>query len=306
MTKIHVTAGSLDGISIEIFSNFFKILTLEDQKKFTLYGDKSQINRYLQVAGLGNLENCNIFDISKNTSLNSEHNSTVVKSLDYVFTNSGPNDFLLTLPATKKEFLYKDTSYSGHTEFFRHYFSNHHLPMVFLGHKFNLLLLTDHVPLNSVTNILTRDFIFEKVKMTLDKISQYTLIKKVIFLGINPHAGEGGIIGSDEVMLNSSIELLKNEFKSKFSFSGPTPADTALIHSPDPCKETLIISPYHDQGLALFKSVHGMLGVNITLGLPLLRISPDHGTAPSLLFKNQANYSSLFYCWDQIKKIGRA
>jgi 4-hydroxythreonine-4-phosphate dehydrogenase len=111
-------------------------------------------------------------------------------------------------------------------------------------------------------------------------------VKRVFISGLNPHAGENGLIGNEDARVSSAIKRLRSNLK--IEMSGPFPGDTMLLEKKRP--EDLLIYLFHDQGLGIFKGLQGFIGSNITLGLPFPRFSPDHGTSFSLFGRNEADY----------------
>lgn len=173
----------------------------------------------------------------------------------------------------------------GHTGIFRHLFPSKKLFMSFIGKDFNIVLATDHIPLAQVEARLKKDnfkFIIQAAKNLQSLLKSK---KKIAVLGFNPHAGENGLIGNTEKILFSS-KLPKN-------FEGPLVPDAAFLKK-NWARYSLYVCLYHDQGLIPFKMHHGQdSGVHLTLGLPFIRTSVDHGTAFDLFNKNIANPTSM-------------
>lgn len=260
---IYVTEGSQDSINNEIFNKAFICLNGELRSKIVFCSSRK----------------------------------SVLDALNYAINNIKMKDILVTLPATKNDF----GGFSGHTEFFRDKYQNKNLPMVFKGLTYNALLLTDHIPLKEVTKKITVKLIVNKVSKTLEEFPKYFHdISEVVFSGINPHAGEDGILGDDEVKINEAISDLKKIFPL-VKFKGPMAGDTIHFEKQTPGK--LFVFAHHDQGLGVFKAQNKLFGLNITLGLPFLRVSPDHGTAKELKNKNQANYLGLYWLFENLIKI---
>ena len=140
-----------------------------------------------------------------------------------------------------------------------------------------------------------------KVRTTLDNFKKYFFpFEEVVFSGINPHAGENGILGDEEKHIKSAMTDLEKHYGK--IFTGPFSGDT-LHHHYLSDKNQLFVYMYHDQGLAQFKSQYGLIGLNITLGLPFLRLSVDHGTAFELYGKNKANISGMLFLLKQAFEV---
>ncbi len=201
-----------------------------------------------------------------------------------------PKDILFTLSASKASF---PTGSPGHTAYLRQS-SKRDLAMFFHGPKAQVLLLSDHIALEQVRKKLSTTGITDLVTLALESYQKFFahLPQQVLFAGVNPHAGENGILGDDSALMKPAITALNQRFKS-IKFGGPVSGDT-LFQQAD--KDTWLVYSFHDQGLAPFKATHGLIGANITLGLDYLRLSVDHGTAPDLFSRNKANYLGCLYC----------
>lgn len=192
-------------------------------------------------------------------------------------------NILFTLPTSKDQF----PGFAGHTEYFRHVYRRPDLGMFFSSPSLQVLLLTDHIPLSEVTKSLTAELIFSRVDEALRTFKKWDwLVEEIFVAGFNPHAGEGGMIGSEDDRVRQALDKLKR--KHQFVMSGPFPGDTMLLEQRSP--RDLLIYLFHDQGLGVFKGLQGFIGSNITLGLPYPRFSPDHGTSFKLFGKNEADY----------------
>lgn len=163
--------------------------------------------------------------------------------------------------------------------------------MFFWSKELKVLLLTDHININEVTETLTPNYIVNKITSFLEshKAQFNSVPKRVVFSGINPHCGENGLIGGEDEVIEDSLPFLVEDYPD-IDFIGPLSADSMhqIIQTDD-----VAVYAYHDQGLPYFKSKTGFSGINITLGLPFLRLSPDHGTAFELHGKNIANYQGI-------------
>jgi 4-hydroxythreonine-4-phosphate dehydrogenase len=173
--------------------------------------------------------------------------------------------------------------------------------MTFKGLSQNVLLITDHIPLREVALKIDSNLIKEKTRITLENFKKYFYsFDEIIFSGINPHAGENGILGNEEKHIVSAISDLTKIYGD--IFHGPFSGDT-LHHHLRKDKHQLMVYMSHDQGLAQFKAQYGLIGLNITLGLPFLRLSVDHGTAFDLYGKNKANISGMIYLFKQAFEV---
>jgi 4-hydroxythreonine-4-phosphate dehydrogenase len=219
-------------------------------------------------------------------------NSTL--SLNSILKIIGPSDILITLPTSKDQLIFQKTICAGYTEFFRSYYHESNLSMLFHANNLDVLLITDHIPLKEVVNEIRVKMVIEKVRNSIDGLEKYfRKPTQVIFSGINPHAGENGILGSEDSVITDAIEELSHEYR-EIDLVGPLPGDTLHFHR-NPEVRQLWSYSYHDQGLPFFKEKFGLFGINVTLGLPFLRLSVDHGTAFSLYGTNSADCSGLLH-----------
>lgn len=197
---------------------------------------------------------------------------------------------LLTLPLSK-EWVKKAgyTDFRGHTESLADFFARETF-MMMTGPRWKVVPLTTHVPLKDVVTELKR-FPWESFARALES-SKFSKKKKIGFLGLNPHAGEGGKIGGEEIeILKPAMEFLSLR---GWKVEGPLSADSAFL--PGTPKVDLILACYHDQGLIPFKLLEGKKGINRTLGLDFRRVSPDHGTAFGIAGKGIADPTSVLSC----------
>ena len=167
--------------------------------------------------------------------------------------------------------------------------------MAMLGPRLRVVLATIHMPLSQVARRLDQDTIVRVGSLLLRALrSDFGLAHpRVALLGLNPHAGEGGLLGhEDESIVRPAAHALAQAFPAA-SISGPLPADTAFpLHARGHFDG--VVAMYHDQGLGPFKLMHFDVGVNMPLGLPFVRTSPDHGTAKDIAFTGKVNPSSMF------------
>jgi 4-hydroxythreonine-4-phosphate dehydrogenase len=209
------------------------------------------------------------------------------------FIERFPGD-LITLPLSKEWVMRSGaTEFTGHTEELARFFQTDTF-MLMLGKTWKILPLTTHVPIRLVAHELS----LVKWKSCLKAILDSNLFPKPIriaYLGLNPHAGEGGKIGDEEETI-----LWKNlkdwQDSGSVELIGPLSADSAFVKdSPD---WDICLACYHDQGLIPFKILEGKNGINLTLGLPFLRVSPDHGPAYDIAGKNIVDSVSFYQCMD--------
>ncbi|TGL47291.1 4-hydroxythreonine-4-phosphate dehydrogenase [Leptospira kemamanensis] len=201
---------------------------------------------------------------------------------------------LITLPLSK-EWVQKAgiKGFRGHTETLAEAYKRSTF-MMMSGETLNVIPLTTHVPLKDVVKEL-KTFDWKELKNAILR-SPYLKEPTIGYLGLNPHAGEGGKIGTEETtILRTGVGVLR---KAKLTVEGPLSADSAFLPGAKPYD--LYLAGYHDQGLIPFKLLEGKKGVNITLGLDFTRVSPDHGTAFGIAGKGCADPTGLISCLERL------
>lgn len=200
-------------------------------------------------------------------------------------------DVLVTGPVNKYNIQSDKFNFAGHTDFLESRFHSEGALMFMVNDFFRVGVVTGHVPLTKVSEYITRDSIMRKIRIMNNSLIQDFGIRKprIAVLGLNPHAGDNGIIGDEEQLeIIPALTAIREENILAF---GPFPAD-GFFGSPNYTKFDGILAMYHDQGLIPFKAMSSGGGVNFTAGLPVVRTSPAHGTAYELAGKNEASPDS--------------
>jgi 4-hydroxythreonine-4-phosphate dehydrogenase len=292
---IHITQGHQQSISLEVlFKSLAMISPSVTAGKLVIHASQESIKKNLEVLKLTQLSefSSNTFSIyGHSLDFRSISSSSKLPQstlcLEQALDSIEQGDVLLTLPTSKDQLILDGNLMLGHTEFLREKFQDQALPMCFLGSRAAFLLLTDHVSHSQVIPGLDCKPVFSKISNALKGFSQYfSEIEHCFVSGLNPHAGEGGLLGGEERALERAIGMARNLYP-QVQFMGPLPGDSLHYHFET--RNSLFVYCTHDQGLNVFKSIHGLLGANITFGLPFVRLSPDHGTAFELWGKNLAN-----------------
>ncbi len=205
---------------------------------------------------------------------------------------SGVIDALVTAPINKHVIHGNDFPFRGHTEFLADYFSISDYLMMMVSEQIRIGLVTEHIPIKEVPLLITRDRIQTRLLIMEQTLRREFGISKprIAVLGLNPHAGDNGLLGTeDDQILKTVTDELKNKGKLVF---GPFAAD-GFFGAGQYKKYDGVLAMYHDQGLIPFKLLSFEIGVNFTAGLPVIRTSPDHGTAYALAGKNAASEASM-------------
>lgn len=300
MSKIGITTGDPNGIGVEITLKALKKLDLP-QDKILLITNKKIIDFY------GKLDkNYEIIEIpfdeevqaGKITKKCGEFTFNSVKKACELAKNKEISA-IVTAPTAKNAMYLAGHKFNGQTEILQKYLAhdNQLAEMLFVADNFRVLLLTRHVPLKEIK--LTQNIVIEKIT-NLDKFFKEKLnIKSPRFAlcGFNPHSGEDGILGREEIdILIPAVEKLR---QNGINITTPLPADTLFVKaskeyfSKEKSSYDCYIANYHDQGLIPIKSVAAEKTVNMTIGLDVIRTSPGHGTAFDIAGKNIANPDSM-------------
>jgi 4-hydroxythreonine-4-phosphate dehydrogenase len=200
-------------------------------------------------------------------------------------------DAICTAPISKEALRMAGIEFPGHTELLAYLTGTKEFAMMLTGGPLKVILVTTHAPLKEIPFLISKEKILEKIILA-KKAARMMGIKKarIAVCGLNPHAGEGGTMGDEEI--NIIAPAIAEANKRKLRVTGPYPADT-LFRKAYMNEVDIVLAMYHDQGLAPLKMIAFDTGVNITLGLPFIRTSPDHGTAYDIAGKGIANPASM-------------
>lgn len=209
-------------------------------------------------------------------------------------------DAMVTAPICKEGFHRAGIKVPGHTELLAGLTDTSSFAMMLFGGPLRVVLATRHIPLAEVPRRITRELVREVTTLTVEGLGWMgQRRRRVAVCGLNPHAGEGGALGTeDRDVIAPAVRDLR---RRGLDVHGPLPGDT-VFHQAANGEYDAVVAMYHDQGLAPLKLVAFESGVNLTLGLPIVRTSPDHGTAFALAGKNRANPSSMV---EAIRQAGR-
>ncbi|NWF52655.1 MAG: 4-hydroxythreonine-4-phosphate dehydrogenase PdxA [Nitrospirae bacterium] len=200
-------------------------------------------------------------------------------------------DGIITAPISKKSWKMAGFKWPGHTEMLVELTRTKEYAMMLVSDSIKIILVTIHSPLKKVPSLIKKDRILRTIR--LSKKASYMLgieKPKIAVAGLNPHAGEEGLFGDEEI--KEIIPSVKKAQKEGIPVSGPYPPDS-LFHKAYNGEFDIVVCMYHDQGLIPLKMVSFDRGVNVTVGLPFVRTSPDHGTAYDIAWKGIADPSSM-------------
>lgn len=320
---IGISCGDLNGIGIEVILktmsdsrilefctpvifgnnkalNFYRKSLPDANINFFIIKDQNRVN-HKQV----NVYNCWEEDVNITPGiLNETGGKYAIISLTTAAEalKTGKIHGLVTAPIHKKNTQSSQFDFTGHTPYLKQYFGAKDVAMMLVSENMRVALLTEHVPVKEVASHVSRDKIISKLQVINQSLKKdFGITKpKIAVLGLNPHAGDEGLIGKEEEeIIRPAVKEAKQKF-DVFCF-GPYSADAFFARGQHE-KFDAVLALYHDQGLIPFKSLSHGEGVNYTAGLPVVRTSPDHGTAFDIAGKGIADESSLrqaiFTCID--------
>ena len=306
---IIVLAGEPNSIFTEIFfkalnSKKFKspIILIGSLKLIKLQMNKLNILKKIKLINLmnvkkGNLDNKNIYLININYNQKKAFEKISIKSNNYIkksfkialeILNTKISNKFINGPISKKFFL--KNKYLGITEYLAHKTKTKKYVMLIYNKNLSVAPLTTHLPIKKVSKKINKKKIIESVILIENFFKENFKRKpKIALTGLNPHCESIDTFNEDEKIIKPTIKLL---LKSKYKISGPHAADTIFLKK-NRDKYDVIIGMYHDQVLTPIKTLFEYDAINITIGLPFIRISPDHGPNEKMLGKNQSNPLSL-------------
>jgi len=198
---------------------------------------------------------------------------------------------IATGPISKSALAAADLPWKGHTELLAHLCEASPVAMMFWSSRLSVVLATVHVPLAEVPRLLTRDRLADVIRLTAAAMPDFGIAApRIAVAGLNPHAGEAGLLGTED--RDALAPAVRDARARGVDVVGPLPADTVFVRA-DRGEFDVVIAAYHDQGLVPVKLLAFGRAVNVTLGLPIVRTSVDHGTAFDIARKGTADESSL-------------
>ena len=324
--RVGVSVGDINGIGMEVIFKTFMDKRMLEFCTPVIFGSIKVASYHKKVNEIKNFS-FNIIDSFKNVNdkqvnlLNCWKEDVEIKlgesteeSAKYAFISlekakeslkDNDIDVLVTAPINKSSIQKKQHDFVGHTEYLEQNFNGNSV-MMMISDNMKIAFVTSHVPLSEVPKLLTKEKIIEKLKSINTTLVQDFGVRKpkIAVIGLNPHAGENGMLGNEEEEIIIPAIRKSKEVNSILAF-GPYPADSFFIPN-NLSRFDAILSMYHDQGLTPFKTLSFSEGVNYTSGLNIVRTSPVHGTGYDIAGKNIANEQSfresVFVACDIIKK----
>lgn len=311
--KLGITIGDFNGIGPEIIIKALSNQQLLEYITPVIYGSSKVMAYHKNIVKNNNFSFVSVNDI-KNVAYNrinvynvtdqqynielgkasAESGQLAMKAMEQavIDARNGDIDAIVTAPINKSAMQMADFAHIGHTEFLTEKFGASETTMTLVSDNIRIALASNHVAVENIVQSLSKEKLIKKMKVLNKSMKQDFGIEKPVIavLGLNPHAGDDGVIGQQEQeFIKPAIKEAKN---NGVLVSGPFPAD-GFFGSGDFRKFDAVLAMFHDQGLVPFKLLSFGKGVNFTAGLPIIRTSPDHGTAYPIAGKNEASPSSM-------------
>ena len=312
-TIIGITAGDINGVGLDIILRTFADERIYEKFIPILYANTQVFKYYKNLLNLTekpfykiikNIEECEPDKLNLNICFENEIDITPGQPSEqagaFAFASlkaalddlkQKKIDVLCTAPVDKQTIKNSDFKYNGQTGYIANAFDVKNYAMMLVSDTLRVGLVTEHVPLKDVSSLLTKELIIEKIKVINKSLKEDfgIVIPKIAILGLNPHSGDKGVIGKEEIeIINPAIKQAK---EMGYEVWGTYSADGFFGNSSF-AQFDAVLAMYHDQGLIPFKYISFEDGVNFTAGLPVIRTSPDHGTAYLLAGKGNADISS--------------
>lgn len=309
---VGITQGDINGIGYEVIIktlsdpriNDFCVPVVYGSPKVAAYHRKAidfrnfNLNQVKDINEINskrsNIINCmddNVrVELGKNTEFGGEG---AIQALDAVVADmkAGKVDVLVTSPINKQNIQTENFKFPGHTEYLANVFGSGEKLMLLVSELMRIGVVTGHIPLSQVSKTITQELILQKLRVLNQSLIQdFGIVgPRIAVLGLNPHAGDGGVLGTEEQEV--IIPAIKQANQEGIEAMGPYAAD-GFFGSESFMRFDAILAMYHDQGLAPFKALSFDSGVNYTAGLPFVRTSPAHGTAFEIVGQGIASENS--------------
>jgi 4-hydroxythreonine-4-phosphate dehydrogenase len=298
MKRIGITIGDINGIGPEVALKAIVEGKWGHDVDFMLYGPVTEMKRQVRALKLELPEFVYFRDVGIDIRWNPgeievDASLAAEQAIRRVVESClrGELDAMVTAPICKEGFHKAGINVPGHTEFLAELTKTKNFGMMLLGGGLRVMLVTRHIPLSKVAEVLSKQSIVDHIELTGEALKLFGIENgKIGVCGLNPHAGDGGVLGKEEIeLINPAI---KEAREKGFNVSDAIPADTIFYEALRGDYDA-VVAMYHDQGLGPLKMIGFDEGINVTLGLPIIRTSPDHGTAFGIAGKNEASPKSM-------------
>ncbi|AWV96999.1 4-hydroxythreonine-4-phosphate dehydrogenase PdxA [Arcticibacterium luteifluviistationis] len=314
--RIGISIGDINGIGPEVIIKALSSSSINKICTPVIYGSAKHLSKYKNLLGYNdwlfstvqntrqlnkkqiNLINCYEgpnFELSLGT-VQKEAGQLAFQALDRATQDlkNGYIEALVTAPISKDNTQGEGFKFPGHTEYLANEFQAEEVLMFLVSEELRLGVVTGHIPIEQVKKNITKKQIKAKLDLMLNSLKVDFKIQKpkIAVLGLNPHAGENGLLGKEEIEI---IEPLINEYRKKGTLVFGTFPSDGFFATQQWKQFDAVLAMYHDQGLTPFKMLAFDSGVNFTAGLSAVRTSPDHGTAFDLAGKGEADSGSMLH-----------
>ncbi|NND78113.1 MAG: 4-hydroxythreonine-4-phosphate dehydrogenase PdxA [Flavobacteriales bacterium] len=310
--KVGISIGDTNGIGLEVVIKSFLDNRVFDSFIPIIYASKDIVKAHRKKLGIEDFsfnfindpdeaspKKANLISVWKESAKVSfgeptkESGEYALRSLEAAVNDLASNkvDVLVTAPINKKNIHSDKFNFPGHTEYLAKFANTDDVLMFMISENIRIGVVTGHIPVNEVAKSISKEAILKKLEIMEASLKRdFNIVKpKIAVLGLNPHAGDEGLLGKEEIdIISPAIESAKSNGILAF---GPYPAD-GFFGSSNFKNFDGILAMYHDQGLIPFKALTFENGINFTAGLPIVRTSPDHGTAYEIAGQNKASASS--------------
>lgn len=302
MKKVAISIGDVNGVGLEIallahneikniieplyFVDFAVVKNATNRLNMPLPSDfyMQEIASFCSQNTIDAINNNTLITPSQTTKNSGEYSFVSFKNaLECVSDKKA--DALLTLPINKFAWNLANIDFVGHTEYLRYRFKENGIMMLGCDEMF-VALFTDHIPLCEVHKRIE----FNAICDFLLYFKKSFRFENALVLGLNPHAGDGGILGSEDKIINEAIKCVNESLGSEVFIGAISPDSAFRVQNREKFK--VFVAMYHDQGLAPLKALYAEKSINITLGIPILRVSVEHGTGFDIAYKGKAKIDS--------------
>ena len=279
--------------SSKLFGFYRKLVHNIEQMDTNVIASASQAQR-----GRINIVNCLSDNIYAEPGQSTpESAKSAIKSLEVAIKDlrEGNIDVLVTAPINKRAMVAEGFGYAGHTEYLQKEFGSPEIAMIMASDSLKIGVVTGHIPLRDVPKAISKEAILRKLRIMKQSLERDFGIDnpKIAVLGLNPHCGDGGLLGDEEQ--NIILPAVQAAQEEGIMAYGPYSPD-GFFGLGNYGRFDATLAMYHDQGLAPFKALAFAEGVNFTAGLPIVRTSPDHGTAYDMAGRDEADPQSMLQC----------
>ncbi|MCD6433030.1 MAG: 4-hydroxythreonine-4-phosphate dehydrogenase [Sulfurimonas sp.] len=284
--KIAISVGDLNGVGIEIALKAHKQVSLMCNPIYCI--NSYMLNQAVKLLNIEIPKDFNLWQVDGEFSI--EIGKVTKESGQYSYDSfmsaialceSKKADAVVTMPIHKEAWMMAGLDYKGHTDLLRHHFKKDAIMMLGCSEMF-VALFTEHIPLKDIPSFVTED----RLTTFLTDLHRSIGDKKVAVLGLNPHAGDNGVLGNEEREIEKAIDAVNSSI-GKELFVGAVVPDIAFTPH-FRANFNYFVAMYHDQGLAPLKALYFDESINISLNLPIIRTSVDHGTAFDIAYKSEA------------------